>query len=139
MCPEKCEGTIVDISKHYFDPVNWEVLREILDDYQHYKYSESINISNYYNSIRNKPKLVVISLKTSMFHRITKVGMRLKQTLILSSTFQDRAAKLVDKLADIGGTMGLLTGFSFISFAEILYFTIKILLEIMKKKGIIKY
>ena len=54
----------------------------------------------------------------------------------LLSTFQDRAAKLVDKLANIGGTMGLLTGFSFISFAEILYFTIKILLELMKdRKG----
>ena len=51
-------------------------------------------------------------------------------------TFQDRAAKLVDKLANIGGTMGLLTGFSFISFAEILYFTIKILLEMMKDRKV---
>ena len=56
--------------------------------------------------------------------------------LYLSSTFQDRAAKLVDKLANIGGTMGLLTGFSFISFAEILYFTIKILLEMMKDRKV---
>ena len=54
--------------------------------------------------------------------------------LILSSTFQDRAAKLVEKLADIGGTMGLLTGFSFISFAEILYYVVKILLEVMKQR-----
>ena len=54
--------------------------------------------------------------------------------LILSSTFQDRAAKLVEKLADIGGTMGLLTGFSFISFAEILYYAVKILLEVMKQR-----
>ena len=74
-------------------------------------------------------------MKTAMFHRIHKVGMRLKQTkLILSSNFQDRAAKLVDKLADIGGTMGLLTGFSFISFAEILYYVVKILLEVMKQR-----
>ena len=79
ICLEKCEGTIIDISKHYFDPVNWQILREILDDYQHYKYPESINITDYYYSFRNKPKLVVISLKTSMFHRIYKV--RLKQTL----------------------------------------------------------
>ena len=34
--------------------------------------------------------------------------------------------------------MGLLTGFSFISFAEILYFTIKILLEMMKDRFILK-
>ena len=75
ICPEKCDGTIVDISKHYFDPVNQQILREILDDYQHYKYPESINITNPSDdySFRTEPKLVVISLKSSMFHRIHKV------------------------------------------------------------------
>ena len=43
---------------------------------------------------------------------------------------------MVDKLADIGGTMGLLTGFSFISFVEILYYGVKILLGIIQgRKG----
>ena len=41
---------------------------------------------------------------------------------------------MVDKLADIGGTMGLLTGFSFISFVEILYYAVKILLEVLKQR-----
>ena len=36
---------------------------------------------------------------------------------------KDRAAKFVDMLSAIGGTMGLLTGFSIISGIEILYFT----------------
>ena len=77
ICPEKCDGTIVDISKYYSDPINQETLREILDDYQHYKYPESIKI-NYitnpvYHYFRTKPKLVLISLKTSMFQRIHKV------------------------------------------------------------------
>ena len=47
--------------------------------------------------------------------------------------FQDRAAKFVDKLSAIGGTMGLLTGFSIISGVEILYFLVKIILRIRNK------
>ena len=43
-----------------------------------------------------------------------------------ASTFdritKDRAAKFVDMLSAIGGTMGLLTGFSSISGVEIIYF-----------------
>ena len=38
----------------------------------------------------------------------------------------DKAAKFVDMLSAIGGTMGLLTGFSIISGVEILYFAAKI-------------
>ena len=40
---------------------------------------------------------------------------------------KDRAAKFVDMLSAIGGTMGLLTGFSIISAVEILYFSFRIL------------
>ena len=47
---------------------------------------------------------------------------------------KDRAAKFVDMLSAIGGTMGLLTGFSIISGVEILYFTGKILYNLVKKK-----
>ena len=47
---------------------------------------------------------------------------------------RDRAAKFVDMLSAIGGTMGLLTGFSIISGVEIGYFIIKITLNMMKKK-----
>ena len=45
---------------------------------------------------------------------------------------KDRAAKFVDMLSAIGGTMGLLTGFSIISAVEIIYFAIKITLKILK-------
>ena len=47
---------------------------------------------------------------------------------------QDRAAKFVDQLSAIGGTMGLLTGFSIISAVEILYFVVKILYKIIKSR-----
>ena len=45
---------------------------------------------------------------------------------------KDRAAKFVDMLSAIGGTMGLLTGFSIISAVEILYFAAKIAMNILK-------
>ena len=51
---------------------------------------------------------------------------------------KDRAAKFVDMLSAIGGTMGLLTGFSIISAVEIIYFAAKIILTIVKDKKIVK-
>ena len=45
---------------------------------------------------------------------------------------KDRAAKFVDMLSAIGGTMGLLTGFSIISGVEIVYFAAKIFLKKLK-------
>ena len=51
---------------------------------------------------------------------------------------KDRAAKFVDMLSAIGGTMGLLTGFSIISGVEIVYFAAKIILKIVKDKKIVK-
>ena len=53
---------------------------------------------------------VKITFDTPKFEQITK----------------DRAAKFVDQISAIGGTMGLLTGFSIISAVEILYFLIRI-------------
>ena len=47
---------------------------------------------------------------------------------------KDRAAKFVDMLSAIGGTMGLLTGFSIISGVEIVYFVIKIILKLLKDR-----
>ena len=45
---------------------------------------------------------------------------------------KDRAAKFVDMLSAIGGTMGLLTGFSIISGVEIVYFAAQIILQAVK-------
>ena len=61
-------------------------------------------------------RYVRIFFDTPTFDRITK----------------DRAAKFVDMLSAIGGTMGLLTGFSIISGVEIFYFLIKTVLNLMK-------
>ena len=65
----------------------------------------------------NKLRFVRIFFDTPTFDIITK----------------DRAAKFVDMLSAVGGTMGLLTGFSIISGVEILYFAMKSLLILRKK------
>ena len=67
---------------------------------------------------KNNLRLVRIFFQTPTFDRITK----------------DRAAKFVDMLSAIGGTMGLLTGFSIISGVEILYFVTGFLWKILKKR-----
>ena len=59
-----------------------------------------------------------IFFDTPTFDRITK----------------DQAAKFEDKLSAIGGTMGLLSGFSIISGVEILYFATKNIYNLIKKK-----
>ena len=59
-----------------------------------------------------------IYFDTPTFDRITK----------------DRAAKFVVIMSAVGGTMGLLTGFSIISAVEILYFAAKIIVYIMRNK-----
>ena len=68
-------------------------------------------------------KFVRIYFDVTTFDKITK----------------DRAAKFVDMLSAIGGTMGLLTGFSIISGVEILYFSVNIILQAVKKVLAEKY
>ena len=67
---------------------------------------------------KTKLRFVKIHFDTSTFDKVTK----------------DQAAKFVDQLSAIGGTMGLLTGFSIISGVEILYFAVKIACKMIKKK-----
>ena len=69
-----------------------------------------------YEPMKRKLRFVRIQFDTSTFDRVTK----------------DTAANFVDKLSAIGGTMGLLTGFSIISGVEIIYFAIKTFLLLFK-------
>ena len=62
-------------------------------------------------------KYVKIHFNAPVFDKVTK----------------DRAAKFVDQLSAIGGTMGLLTGFSIISGVEIVYFAAKIIINYFRK------
>ena len=59
----------------------------------------------------------------------------LKDTPTFDKIEKDREAKFVDMLSAIGGTMGLLTGFSIISGVEILYFAAKIIINVFLKNN----
>jgi len=83
--------------------------------YKTINYEFSLESSNY--RWRNKLRFVRIYFDTPTFDRVTK----------------DRSATFVDMLSAIGGTMGLLTGFSIISGVEILYFFAKFLFTMLKK------
>ena len=66
------------------------------------------------------------------------MNLRFVKIYFYATTFdritKDRAAKFVDMLSAIGGTMGLLTGFSIISGVEVVYFGIKIILQMLKER-----
>ena len=66
--------------------------------------------------MRSTLRFVEIQFNAPVFDKITK----------------DRSAKFVDMLSTIGGTMGLLTGFSIISGVEMLYFAVKIAINYFK-------
>ena len=76
------------------------------------------SVSNLDPILQVKLRYVRIYFDTPTFDRITK----------------DRADKFADMLSTIGGTMGLLTGFSLISAVEILYFAIKIACNMFMSK-----
>ena len=71
---------------------------------------ESFLVSGFNLTWTDDLKIIRISFNTPMFDRITK----------------DSAAKTVDMLSAIGGTMGLFTGFSIISGVELLFYLTKI-------------
>ena len=66
---------------------------------------------------KNRLRFVRIHFDTPTFDKVKK----------------DRAAKFSNMLSSIGGTMGLLTGFSLISAIEIMYFAAKIVYDVIKK------
>ena len=66
---------------------------------------------------KNRLRFVRIHFDTPTFDKVKK----------------DRAAKFSNMLLSIGGTMGLLTGFSLISAIEIMYFATKIVYDVIKK------
>ena len=89
-----------------------------LKGFSGYQYGQSFKRCYFILEYQWEPKLhyVRIYFDTPTFDRITK----------------DRSAKFVDMLSAIGGTMGLLTGFSIISGVEIVYFVVKYIIHLFK-------
>ena len=72
----------------------------------------------------------------------SEMKLRFVRVYFYATTFdritKDRAAKFVDMLSAIGGTMGLLTGFSIISGVEIIYFATTFIYKKFKTNKIVK-
>ena len=68
----------------------------------------------------------------------SELNLRFVRIYFYATTFdritKDRAAKFVDMISAIGGTLGLFTGFSIMSAFELVYFGIKIIVEAFKAK-----
>ena len=128
-CTNKCEGLeIIGYDELDVDSKWTRSLAKILKIEKDPKLARNMELfSEQYRKYKgveyaSKMHYVKILFKTPKFDRITK----------------DRAAKFVDILSAIGGTMGLLTGFSIISGIEIVYFATKIILGSIKKDIAIK-
>ena len=101
----------------------------VIDQYKKYKAgfindTIDINIFDRHPLVYERTtalQVVRIYFSTPTFDRITK----------------DEKANFEEKLSVIGGTMGLLTGFSLISGVEIIYFLLKIAANIIRKKQMI--
>ena len=103
-----------------------EIISLAINNYNNHKQKfnlKSVHGSGYWNGYSNfelelNLRFIRIYFDATSFDKITK----------------DRSDSAIDKLSAIGGTMGLLTGFSIISGVEIVYFIIKIFLSFMPKK-----
>ena len=103
-CLKPCSGLIItSLSKSEMDR-KLDKFSAVIDEYNNYKKLTDYPVINKYNhqlnyEWKNNLRFVRIYFDTQTFDRITK----------------ERAAKFEDMLSTIGGTMGLLTGFSIIS------------------------
>ena len=130
-CKMKCEGLVVTSYSHQNKSNALDTFSDLIEAYKKYKgiidlpgkisKLQILFISSKFLDIawnNNQLRYVRIYFDSPTFDRITK----------------DRAAKFVDMLSAIGGTMGLLTGFSIISGVEILYFVGKMIFSFINKK-----
>ena len=84
---------------------------------------------------KSKLHFVRIFFDTSTFDKVTKGSIKMKSwNFAALNQIQDEKAKSVDKLSAIGGTFGLLTGFSIISAVEVLFFMLKMVWSFIQEK-----
>ena len=72
---------------------------------------------------------MLIYLDYQLDAKLRYIRIYFTRTPYYDKIIKDTSAKFVDMLSAIGGTMGLLTGFSIISAVEIIYFALKIVYQ----------
>ena len=107
-----------------------DLLTSLINDYEKYKRSKIGNFEVVYDGSANWREQFKTVPKSYQPLRVVQIYFN---TATYDENVKDVSVTLADQLGAIGGTMGLLTGFSIISGVEIFYFGINIILQILKK------
>ena len=139
-CLKSCTGIYSDITKH-----NQDVYAKELEKwepkiwrYQNYK---NMFLQDILYPPEFKGNLYILYCNNKTFCKGLKFNSELRLVKIFFSTptfdmiTMDERANFETKLSVIGGTMGLLTGFSLISGVEILYFITKGIIRTLSRKN----
>ena len=137
-CMKPCSGLIVTSFRKDSLQINWEEKFPVLAAYDNYKiitqhptgYNGMLACLLYVSIFDLKKNLLLLEYQWKNKLRFVRIYF---DTPTFDRIEKDRAAKFVDMLSAIGGTMGLLTGFSIISGVEIIYFSAKIIWCILTK------
>ena len=140
-CKIPCVGLFADVKK--LAPKYDRNIKHLvfLERYKAYKRHFEPNSGKYFQPIqelRPEQKVRIPIIKLFIFvELVSRADLQYVRISFDTPTFdritKDRSAKFVDMLSAIGGTMGLLTGFSIISGVEILYFLFMIFSRVASK------
>ena len=124
-CSASCSGLYADVSCNATE-ANVDKLKMLQEEYDNYKRSFAENLVFDQNTkVANLSfaplQVVQIYFDTATYDKIEK----------------DEKVTLEAQLGVIGGTMGLLTGFSILSGVEIIYFALKLFMSIIENKQIV--
>ena len=139
-CLKPCSGLIVtSLSKDVPNKEIDNLLHSIIEDYNKYKIITHYpaGFAPYGRFKKHKTYLFILIFLGYKWENTLRFVRIFFDTPTFDRIEKDRAAKFEDKLSAIGGTMGLLTGFSVISAVEILYFAVKIVLNLLKKNNLL--
>ena len=119
------------ISKRNKDYLVLERLRQAYDEYKTSFVNNTFLIKDEELSTSDSTKF-----KTTRkpYHALQVVQIYF-DTATYDEIVKDVSVTLADQIGAIGGTMGLFAGFSFLSAVEVLYFLVKYLLKLVKKKN----
>ena len=131
-----CFGMAITSLNKYEPPKDLESILKSDSLNAYFKYKRMFSFSG---SLKRKIRIIYsFCTKRIFLDYAPKSDLKMVRIYYDATTFErvtkDKAAKFVDMLSAIGGTMGLLTGFSIISGIEILYFSYKIMAQLFSKK-----
>ena len=154
-CNISCNGLYADVQYESTDDKNKDTFDIIQKSYNSYKNSFALNIEFYQDSykevdlsmldhyiydnayVKDYPDLIFVDIffDTATYDEITR-------DVKVMFKFQDfyrkensRQVSIESALSLIGGTLGLLTGFSILSGVEVIYFLIRFFVSLSGHKG----